>query len=321
MATLSVPTNTPTKTGALTGCASDDATGTIHTGGRIDRAWENTLADKQTLIDGVSATLEWKNTQAGSASPSQVVAGLPPNGGTQYVGWAHTDQVYDASAPAISAITESHDRLGRDNQIIEWETDDPATSFIEYGLTIGYGTTQNNDPVMSFNHLMLLENLTQDTEYNYKITSVNQNGNSTSSANRTFTTAALLGQDYIVNGDFADGDTGWTDSPPGIGWTITGNEVVAVAAAPGERIKQLYLDTLGEGMPPGDYAVEYEIVAISAGSVQVRLTGDSTESYNVYSTTGVKTQNITTTDTKIGFNLQPVSAFTGTVDNFSVVAI
>lgn len=73
---------------------------------------------------------------------------------------------------------------------ITWSTNLQADSLIDFGLTDAYGQSVSNDSLI-YSHGLDLTSLTPDTVYHFRITSKDQNGNSATSQDLTFTTAAL----------------------------------------------------------------------------------------------------------------------------------
>ncbi|MFA6272478.1 MAG: fibronectin type III domain-containing protein [Patescibacteria group bacterium] len=65
--------------------------------------------------------------------------------------------------------------------------DHPATSFVEYGTTAGYGD-EDGDSVLTTEHSVTLVNLTPDTTYHYRCRWQDQDGNVGYSSDFTFTT-------------------------------------------------------------------------------------------------------------------------------------
>jgi hypothetical protein len=87
---LSLPTHTPTDTGAVTGCSSTKTTGTIYTAGWSTRPFENNAADRALII--AQNGFDWANTQAASATPSYTVPEDTLTVATEYfVGWVHVE--------------------------------------------------------------------------------------------------------------------------------------------------------------------------------------------------------------------------------------
>jgi len=90
-----------------------------------------------------------------------------------------------ATGPQISNIQAT--AVTEDSATITWDTDEPATSQVEYGLTTGYGNLSAFDPVLVTSHSIELANLDSGTLYHYRVISTNSNG-STVSGDSTFTT-------------------------------------------------------------------------------------------------------------------------------------
>jgi hypothetical protein len=70
---------------------------------------------------------------------------------------------------------------------IIWDTDEPATSIVQYGITDSYGNTVSNGSLV-LSHGIDLSGLTPNTVYHFRVTSADQYGNSATSADYTFTT-------------------------------------------------------------------------------------------------------------------------------------
>jgi len=85
------------------------------------------------------------------------------------------------AGPFVSSVTA-------DSASIRWQTDEPATSIVEYGLTTGYGFSARRDEKVT-SHLVALAGLTPATTYHYRVGSVDNAGNGpTYSGDGTFTT-------------------------------------------------------------------------------------------------------------------------------------
>ncbi len=86
---------------------------------------------------------------------------------------------------------------------ISWETDEEATSFVEYGPTIDYGSTQGQWE-QTFNHSVVIEGLKPTTEYHFRVLSSDGWANVGYSNDGIFTTVfGMLGDndiDKINNG-------------------------------------------------------------------------------------------------------------------------
>jgi len=91
----------------------------------------------------------------------------------------------DNTAPAIWNVAASP--TGPTSVNISWSTGEPATSQVEYGLTVGYGSSTNLDSTLRTSHKQALSNLAPSTMYHYRVKSTDAAGHSTVSPDFTFT--------------------------------------------------------------------------------------------------------------------------------------
>ena len=100
------------------------------------------------------------------------------------------ESVSSPNDPTISSIAAT---TSSTSATISWDTDEVASTQIEYGLTNTYGTTttetDTSTPVTS--HSQTISNLTSCTEYNYRVLSRDVVGNQTTSSDNTFTTTCI----------------------------------------------------------------------------------------------------------------------------------
>ncbi|MEW6607003.1 MAG: fibronectin type III domain-containing protein [bacterium] len=77
--------------------------------------------------------------------------------------------------------------------IIDWKTNEPGTSQIDYGLTQAYelGTVQDEPPSLNTVHSLTLKGLSSGTTYHFRIRSRDSAGNERISQDLTFTTLTL----------------------------------------------------------------------------------------------------------------------------------
>lgn len=114
---------------------------------------------------------------SGGASPTTCTGTL----GTEITTPAPTP----VSAPSISNIVVSD--VADTSVKITWDTDQSATSQVDYGKTTDYGSTKSDSSSVT-SHSLSLSSLSANTTYHYNITSSNDNGSATSGDN-TFVTA------------------------------------------------------------------------------------------------------------------------------------
>jgi chitodextrinase len=101
------------------------------------------------------------------------------------------DKVFSTPAEAvINSIKISN--IDYTSAIIAWNTGLFTSSTIEYGTTLNYGQSEVSDS-RSFltNHVVQLTNLTQGTNYHFRIIATDENGNVSSSNDELFSTFAL----------------------------------------------------------------------------------------------------------------------------------
>ena len=75
--------------------------------------------------------------------------------------------------------------------VIEWTTNRPATSRIEYGLTPAYRWIEEQRREWVINHQITLSNLNPDTEYHFRVISVCERGRTAISGNQIFRILAV----------------------------------------------------------------------------------------------------------------------------------
>ena len=126
-----------------------------------------------------------------------------------------------------------------------------------------------------------------------------------------FSSSQQLGEELVVNGDFAT-DSDWTKEA---GWTISGGKANFSGGSGNRNMSQAIGITNGK-----TYEIKYTVSSISAGAVSVRLGGMSGISEVTATTTGVFSGFITANSSANG-NIQIEdndNNFVGSIDNVSV---
>jgi len=93
----------------------------------------------------------------------------------------------DTTAPTLSNITASN--ITSTSAVVTWSTNETATSQVEYGTTMSYGSSSALNATLVTSHSRTLSNLSPSTTYNYRVVSQDAAGNISVSGNRTFTTS------------------------------------------------------------------------------------------------------------------------------------
>jgi uncharacterized lipoprotein YddW (UPF0748 family)/chitodextrinase len=106
----------------------------------------------------------------------------------------------DTTPPTITNIRTAN--VQATNAQILWDTNEAATSQVEYGLTTSYGSQTTEDVARVTAHTVQLTSLTASTLYHYRVKSRDAGGNQTVSGDRTFTTGtADTVADIIIDND------------------------------------------------------------------------------------------------------------------------
>ncbi len=131
---------------------------------------------------------------------SVVLTGLTP--GTTYhyrvrSGDASANEAFTADAtfatlapphttpPVISAVTVT--AITANSATVTWTTDEPATSYVDFGPNTSYGTTLGSSSLVT-SHSVVISPLTEATLYHFRVRSADASSNEASSADGTFTT-------------------------------------------------------------------------------------------------------------------------------------
>ncbi len=91
----------------------------------------------------------------------------------------------DQTPPVISNVHVVN--ITDTSAIVVWDTDEPANSTVEFGLTTGYGSVESLAGYVT-THAVPLSGLQEGTLYHFKVTSSDVANNSTSTGDFTFTT-------------------------------------------------------------------------------------------------------------------------------------
>jgi lysophospholipase L1-like esterase len=108
----------------------------------------------------------------------------------------------DIIPPQITAVAATN--LTNSSAQINWQTDEPADSQVEYGLDTNYGSLSSLNPVLVTTHVMTLSGLQENTTYHYRVHSKDAAGNPAMSSDFTFTTTSpsnvIFADDFNVGG-------------------------------------------------------------------------------------------------------------------------
>ncbi len=109
--------------------------------------------------------------------------------------YSFTTEEPDTTPPQITDIQVS---ARHNNATISWTTNELTTGRVDFGLTSGYGSSQQ-DNTLALTHSVELTGLLSETIYHYQVVAVDGQGNSTDTADFTFTTQSLS---EVISDDF-----------------------------------------------------------------------------------------------------------------------
>lgn len=124
----------------------------------------------------------------------------------------------DTTAPTISSVSSSS--VGTATATVTWTTNEGATSQVEYGTTVSYGSTTTLDSSYVTSHSQQITGLSPATTYHYRVLSRDGSSNLATGSDNTFTTAASDGVAPTVS-----------VTAPANGATVSGSVVTFSATA------------------------------------------------------------------------------------------
>ncbi|HSW09921.1 MAG TPA: fibronectin type III domain-containing protein [Bacillota bacterium] len=119
----------------------------------------------------------------------------------------------DTMPPAITGVTAVD--VGTTSATVIWTTDEPASSQVEYGLTIAYGLLSPMSPGPVTAHSVTITGLASGTIYHYRARSIDRAGNEALSGNFQLATALEPPPDlqWDIKGGSPDVRLEWDPSP------------------------------------------------------------------------------------------------------------
>lgn len=130
----------------------------------------------------------WLRHHAGEQLVIPTCQTLPPGIEGQINSTTTTQVTSSTTEPIISGITING--ITPSNASIDWITNEPSTSQVDYGTTSSYGNTVTNGTVLSTSHNIELSGLTASTPYHFRITSTDISSNTATTSDEMFTTSA-----------------------------------------------------------------------------------------------------------------------------------
>ena len=131
--------------------------------------------------------------------------------------------ILDETSPTISNIEILN--ITVNSVQVNFKTDELTTSYIEYGLTTSYGNQTETNTTGSRNYEVGITNLSDNTTYNFCITSTDSATNISQSINYTFTTSEALTPDTTAPASITDlSSSNITETSVDLSWTASGDD-------------------------------------------------------------------------------------------------
>jgi hypothetical protein len=208
--------------------------------------------------------------------------------------------------PLISGVTASG--ITPTSATITWVTDQPYTSQVEFGTTKAYGSLSVFSSALTTGHSVTLTGLMPGTNYDYAALSTNSAGQTSTSANMTFTTTSTAGS-TTISGVTAGSITAtsaviaWTTDQPSAsqveyGTTmfhgslsafnaalVTSHSVTVTGLTPGTRYNYVALSANSTGLVGRSENFTFTTVAAPPVIRQVTATGVTGTSATIIWTT------------------------------------
>ncbi len=155
----------------------------VWTGERFAATWTNVQNNQLQLYFGTPPPSSSRATITTTAPSTSTVSTATSTTTTT------TSATTDTAAPVISTVQTTN--ITATSAVITWTTDEPATSQVIYDPTTSYLSSTAIDFNLVTSHRVSLTGLTPSTLYHYAVNSQDAGNNRRTSADQTFTTAAL----------------------------------------------------------------------------------------------------------------------------------
>jgi len=180
-------------------------------------------SDTMSQFKNRPATLTFKNVNISNASLAVIKADNGPCNGCTFVSYnkpvlvikvphftsfSVLEDAISPTLPIISAVTSSS--ITTSSATITWTTDVSSNSIVDYGTTVSYVSEASSTNTVT-SHSINLSGLNPNTLYHFTVRSTDASGNTGTTRDSTFTTAANTVTDLCPNIDGVQ-----TSIPPGM---------------------------------------------------------------------------------------------------------
>gem|GEM_PF-5096891 len=244
----SVSITSPTNGAAVSGTAvtlSANATDSSGMSG-VQFQIDNANMGSQVEGSGPSYSTTWNSTTVANGSHKVTAIATDTQNHSSSTSVMITVNNTAAGGLVISAVSAGS--VTSSGAIINWMTNSPATSQVNYGTTTSYNLSSGLNSTLVTSHSVTLTNLSASTIYDYQVVSQDSNGDNASSANFTFTTSAaglqtllqIQGNPSELSGTTNGSVITPSDAPNGFAGTLKVNGTGSVNFAPVQSGNGLY---------------------------------------------------------------------------------
>lgn len=218
----------------------------------------------------------------------------------------------DTVPPVISGVVTAN--LTSGGATINWTTDEPSTSQVEYGPSSSYGSSSPLNSSLVTAHSVALSGLASAGTYHFRVDSKDGSGNAASSSDFTFTTAssatpASLSGIQATSITSSGATIAWTSSTPTSSQVDYGTTVAYGTSTP-VNLTLLIAHSVVLSGPFDNTAYHYRVRSVD-GSGNLAVSGDFTfttaKTTTPPSITGVTSGSITTTGATIAWSTDQAS--------------
>ena len=163
----------------ISGTASDNVGVTTVT-------WSNNRGGSGTASGTTNWSVSGISLQSGTNVITVTAKDAANNTGTDTLTVTYESEEQDTTPPSIRAVKVSH--TTHSEATVRWDTDEPATSQVEYGDRPPYERLTTLQTNLVTNHIHVLRGLVPSTSYRFRVVSKDQTGNESRSAEFAFET-------------------------------------------------------------------------------------------------------------------------------------
>ncbi|OAI43833.1 hypothetical protein AYO38_10375, partial [bacterium SCGC AG-212-C10] len=183
------------------------------------------------VVSQVLASGEMQTVSTNWTAPCTTVAWTSSNGwDTNFDTFIHDSVAAgDITPPVVTGVQST--LVTSSSATITWNSDEPATSQVEYGTSTGYGTLAPLTPDLTLvtAHSQPLSGLAGNTTYHYRVLSKDAAGNSTASPDSSFVTPPADATPPIISAVQA---TAVTSTSATVTWTTNESSTTQVEYGP-----------------------------------------------------------------------------------------